>query len=232
MKTIGLIGGMSWESTREYYRIMNEEVRNRLGDPHSCKCILSSVDFAEIEELQHRGAWEELTSRMISIAVKLESAGAEMLLICTNTMHAMADRVQASIKIPLIHIADTVAEEIKNRGMRKVGLLGTRFTMEQDFYRLRLKEKSGIDVIIPDKDDREHVHSIIYKELIAGIIKKDSKDIYLKVIQKLVSNGAEGVILGCTEIPLLITGEDTDIPLFDTTLLHARKAVGLALKKE
>jgi aspartate racemase len=232
MKTIGLIGGMSWESTREYYRIMNEEVKKRLGDSHSCRCILYSVDFAEIQELQHSGAWEELTSSMISIAGKLESAGAEMLLICTNTMHAMADRVQASIKIPLIHIADTVAEEIKTRGMQKVGLLGTRFTMEQDFYRIRLKEKFGIDVIIPDENERKNVHSIIYKELIAGIIKKESKDIYKSVIQKLFRNGAEGVILGCTEIPLLITGEDCDIPLFDTTLLHARKAVGLALKKE
>jgi len=232
MKTIGLIGGMSWESTREYYRIMNEEIRKRLGDSHSCKCILYSVDFAEIGKLQHRGAWEELTSRMISIAGKLESAGAEMLLICTNTMHAMADRVQASLKIPLIHIADTVAEEIKNRGMQKVGLLGTRFTMEQDFYRVRLKEKFGIEVIIPEEGERDKIHTIIYKELIAGVINKDSKEIYLKVIQKLVSNGAEGVILGCTEIPLLITGKDTDIPLFDTTLLHAIKAVGLALKKE
>lgn len=231
MKTIGLIGGMSWESTREYYRIMNEEVKKRFGDSHSCKCILYSVDFAEIQELQHSGAWEELTSRMISIAEKLESAGAEMLLICTNTMHAMADRVQASIKIPLIHIADTVAEEIKKRGMQKVGLLGTRFTMEQDFYRVRLKEKFGIDVIIPGENERENIHSIIYKELIAGTIKKESKDIYKSVIQNLFRNGAEGVILGCTEIPLLITGEDCDIPLFDTTLLHARKAVGLALKK-
>ncbi len=229
MKTIGLIGGMSWESSLEYYRIINEAVKEKLGEPHSCRSILYSVDFAEFEKLQHEGEWEKLTGKMVAIAKILERAGAEILIICTNTMHKMADDVQQKIKIPLVHIADAAAEEIIKRNMHTVGLIGTRFTMEQDFYRRRLKENHGIDVIVPEERERDIVHTIIYKELIAGIIKEDSKDTFKEVIHNLKKKGAQGVILGCTEIPLLIKGEDCDIPVFDTTMLHARKAVELAL---
>ncbi len=229
MKTIGLIGGMSWESSLEYYRIINEAVKEKLGEPHSCRSILYSVDFAEFEKLRHEGEWEKLTGKMVAIAKILERAGAEILIICTNTMHKMADDVQQKIKIPLVHIADAAAEEIIKRNMHTVGLIGTRFTMEQDFYRRRLKENHGIDVIVPEERERDIVHTIIYKELIAGIIKEDSKDTFKEVIHNLKKKGAQGVILGCTEIPLLIKGEDCDIPVFDTTMLHARKAVELAL---
>jgi len=229
MKTIGLIGGMSWESSREYYRIINETVREKLGDPHSCKTILYSVDFAEIESLQHRGEWKKLTDRMIVIAKILEQAGAELLVVCTNTMHTMADDIQKNIKIPLVHIADTVAEEIIKRNMHTVGLLGTRFTMEHDFYKGRLKEIHGIDVLVPEKPERDIVHTIIYKELVAGIINEDSREKFKAIMGNLQKSGAEGVILGCTEIPLLIRAEESDLPVFDTTMLHARKAVELAL---
>jgi len=231
MKTIGLIGGMSWESSLEYYRIINETVKGKLGEPHSCKCIMYSVDFAEIERLQHEGEWEQLTDQLIDIAGKLENAGADFLVICTNTMHKMADEIQQNVKIPVLHIADATAEEIKKRKLRSVGLLGTRFTMEQDFYKGRLKEKHGIDVIVPDEREREIVHTIIYKELISGIIKNDSREAFQNVIGNLKRQGAGGVILGCTEIPLLIKEEDSDISLFDTITLHARKAVELALSQ-
>jgi len=231
VKTIGLIGGMSWESSLEYYRIINKTVKEKLGELHSCKCIMYSVDFAEIERLQHEGEWDQLTVQLIDIAGKLENAGAEILVICTNTMHKMADEIQQNIEIPVLHIVDATAEEIKKKKLRSVGLLGTRFTMEQDFYKGRLKEKHGIDVIVPDEREREIVHTIIYNELISGIIKDDSRKVFQNVIGNLKRQGAGGVILGCTEIPLLIKEEDSDIPLFDTTTLHARKAVELALSQ-
>lgn len=230
MKTIGLIGGMSWESSLEYYRITNQMIKEKLGEPHSCKSIMYSVDFAEFEKLQHEEKWGLLTSQMIDIAIKLEKAGADSLLICTNTMHKMAPDVQKSINVPLLHIADAVAEEIKANNMKKVGLLGTKFTMEQDFYKGRVKEKHGIDVVIPNEKERGIVHNVIYKELISGIIKEESREKFRKIINNLKKNGAEGVILGCTEIPLLIKNKDSDIPVFDTTMIHSKKAVDLALE--
>lgn len=230
MKTIGLIGGMSWESSLEYYRITNKIVKEKLGEPHSCKSIMYSVDFAEFEKLQHEGKWEVLTSKMIDVAKKLEKAGADLILICTNTMHKMATDVQKNIEVPLLHIADATAEEIKANNMNKVGLLGTKFTMEQDFYKGRLKEKHGIDVVIPNEKEREIVHNVIYKELISGIIKEESREEFREIINNLKKNGAEGVILGCTEIPLLIKDEDSDISVFDTTMLHSKKAVEFALE--
>lgn len=230
MKTIGFIGGMSWESSLEYYRITNQMIKERLGEPHSCKSIMYSVDFAEYEMLQHKGKWDLLTTKMVDIANKLEKAGADIILICTNTMHKMAPDVEKSITVPLLHIADAAAEEIKVNNMNKVGLLGTKFTMEQDFYKGRLKEKHGIDVVIPNEKEREVVHNVIYKELISGIIKEESREKFKTIIQNLNKNGAEGVILGCTEIPLLIKNTDTEIPVFDTTMIHAKKAVDLALE--
>ncbi len=230
MKTIGLIGGMSWKSSLEYYRIINEIIMEKLGEPHSCKSIMYSVDFEEYERLQHEGKWELLTTKMIDIARKLESAGVDLVLICTNTMHKMAIDVQKSIEVPLLHIADATAEEIKAMNMNKVGLLGTKFTMEQNFYKGRLKERDGIDVVIPNEQEREVVHKIIYKELISGIIKEESRDKFKNIIKNLKKNGAEGVILGCTEIPLLIKNSDSVIPVFDTTILHAKKAVEFALE--
>ncbi|HMA60364.1 MAG TPA: aspartate/glutamate racemase family protein [Halanaerobiales bacterium] len=230
MKTIGLIGGMSWESSLEYYRIINQIVKEKLGEPHSAKCIMYSVDFAEYEKLQHEGKWEELTEKMVDIGRRLEAAGSDLILICTNTMHKMAPQVQESIKVPLLHIADAAADEIKSRNMGKVGLLGTKFTMEQDFYKKRIKDNYGIDVIIPKQEERDIVHKVIYKELISGIINESSRKKFQKIIENLKERGAEGVILGCTEIPLLIKEKDSVIPVFDTTMLHARKAVNLALK--
>jgi aspartate racemase len=229
MKTIGLIGGMSWESSLEYYRIINKIVKERLGEPHSCKSIMYSVDFAEIDKLQHQGEWEVLTNKMVEIAQKLEKAGADLVLICTNTMHKMAKDVQENIKIPLLHIADATADEIKAKQMNRVGLLGTKFTMEQDFYKKRLKEKYGIDVIIPAEEEREIIHNVIFKELVSGFIKNESRDKFKEIITNLKNNGAEGVILGCTEIPLLIKEEDSIIPIFNTMMLHAKKAVEFAL---
>jgi len=230
MKTIGLIGGMSWESSLEYYRIINKTVKEKLGEPYSCKSILYSVDFGEFEKLQHEGEWELLTDEMIDIAVKLENAGADLIVICTNTMHKMAKEVQKSIKVPLLHIADATAEEIKANNMSKVGLLGTRFTMEEDFYKGRLKEKHGIDVLIPNEQEREIIHHVIYKELISGILKEESRHKFQKIMKNLIRDGAEGIILGCTEIPLLIKEKDINIPIFDTTTLHARKAVEFILE--
>ncbi|OCL26673.1 aspartate racemase [Orenia metallireducens] len=229
MKTIGLIGGMSWESSLEYYRIINKIVKERLGEPHSCKSIMYSVDFAEIDKLQHQGEWEVLTNKMVEIAQKLEKVGADLVLICTNTMHKMAKDVQENIKIPLLHIADATADEIKAKQMNRVGLLGTKFTMEQDFYKKRLKEKYGIDVIIPAEEEREIIHNVIFKELVSGFIKNESRDKFKEIITNLKNNGAEGVILGCTEIPLLIKEEDSIIPIFNTMMLHAKKAVEFAL---
>ncbi len=231
MKTIGLVGGMSWESTLEYYRILNETTKQRLGGFHSAKCILYSVDFEEIEKLQHKGHWEEATKIMVDAAQRVERAGADFILICTNTMHKMADEVQANIGIPLLHIVDATAEKIKVQGMKKVGLLGTRFTMEEEFYRGRLEEKHGIEVLIPDEKERQDIHDILYTELCMGEIKKLSQDRFRHIIGNLVSRGAEGIILGCTEIPLLVKQEDYDLPLFDTTAIHATKAVEYAISE-
>ncbi len=229
MKKIGLIGGMSWESSLEYYRIINEAVKQRLGGLHSAESIMYSVDFDEIEKLQSQGNWQELTKVMIDSAQKLEKAGADLVIICTNTMHKMAGEVQNSINIPLLHIADATAEKIKEKGCNKVGLLGTRFTMEEDFYKGRLIEKHGLKVIVPNSEERQIVHDIIYNELCLGEIKETSKEQFKKVIENLVKNGADGVILGCTEIPLLIKQENVKVLLFDTTKIHAEYAVDYAI---
>ena len=229
MKTIGLIGGMSWESSIEYYRIINETVRDRLGGLHSAKSILYSVDFAEIEALQHQGKWEEATEQMIAAAQHVQEGGADFVLICTNTMHKMAEDVQKHIRIPLLHIADATAEQIKVQGMKKVGLLGTKFTMEEDFYRGRLTEKHGLEVVIPTEEERNVVHRVIYDELCMGEVKPSSKAQYIRIIDHLVEDGAEGIILGCTEISLLVQEEDSQVSLFDTTKIHAVAAVEYAL---
>ena len=228
MKQIGLIGGMSWESSLEYYRIINETVKKRLGNLHSAACIMHSFDFAEIEKLQHQGGWRECTDRMIDAAQRLETAGAGCVIICTNTMHKMADEVQEKITIPLLHIADATAEKITAQELTSVGLLGTKFTMEEAFYKERLS-RYGLDVIVPDKEARNVVHNIIYDELCLGKIREPSKNKMKEIIRNLVAAGAEGIILGCTEIPLLIHQEDVDVPLFDTTTIHAQYAVAFAL---
>ena len=230
MKTIGLVGGMSWESSSEYYKIINKTVKERLGGLHSAKCILYSVDFEEIASLQHQGRWEELTKLMINFTQQLERAGADFIVICTNTMHKMAGEVQNKINIPILHIADATAERVIEQGLRKPGLLGTKFTMEEDFYKRRLKEKYNINVIIPSDTDRAIIDSVIYNELCLGIIRQSSKEKFKEIIKKLISNGADGLILGCTEIPLLISQEDVEIPLFDTTAIHSKAAVAFALK--
>lgn len=231
MKTIGLIGGMSWESSLEYYRIINETVKNKLGGLHSAKSIMFSFDFAEIEKMQNEGDWQNATMAIANAAKKLELSGADFIIICTNTMHRMAEAVQESISIPLLHIADTVALEIKKLGYKKVGLLGTRFTMEEDFYRKRLSEKHAIEVVIPDMQERNDVHDIIYQELCLGVVKQTSRDRYKSIIANLIAKGAEGVILGCTEIPLLISDKDAAVTLFDSTKIHAEAAVEYALKE-
>jgi aspartate racemase len=229
MRTIGLIGGMSWESSAEYYRILNQAVRDRLGPTASARCLLWSFNFAEIEALQHRGDWDALTARMVDAAKRLETAGAEMLLICTNTMHRMAPSVEAAVAIPLLHIADPTAERIRAAGFRTVGLLGTAFTMEHDFYKGRLARQHGLNVIVPDDEDRATVHRVIYDELVAGQVVPASREAYRAIIARLVAAGAEAVILGCTEIMLLVRPEDSAVPLFDTTALHAAAAVEQAL---
>lgn len=230
MKTIGLIGGMSWESSQEYYRIINETAREKLGGLHSAQSLLYSFDFAEIEELQHSGNWEEATRRMVKAAQNLEEGGADFVLICTNTMHKMANEVQSGIKIPLLHIADPTGETIKAKGITKIGLLGTKFTMEHDFYKGRLSEKFGLEVVVPDEQDRQSVHDIIYDELCLGEIRQSSRKEYQQTIRKLGEQGAQGVILGCTEIGLLIQREDVALPVFDTTRIHAEAAVDRALQ--
>jgi aspartate racemase len=230
MKTIGLIGGMSWESSIEYYRIINEEVRDRLGKLHSAQSLMYSVDFAGVEKLQREGKWEEATRLMIDAARRLERGGADFVVICTNTMHRMADEVQAGIGIPLLHVVDAAAESVKKRGLKTVGLLGTRFTMEEDFYRGRLTRKHGFDVKVPEAADRERVHRVIYEELVAGELRQESKAAFLQIIDGLISRGAQGIILGCTEIPLLVKDGDCSVPVFDTTRIHALAAVDLALR--
>jgi aspartate racemase len=231
MKTIGLLGGMTWHSTVEYYRLINAGVQARLGGSHSAKCILYSVEFAEVERLQMERGWEVLAGFMADAARRIEQAGADFLVICANTMHRTAGAVAAATGIPLLHIADATAGEIRKRGMRTVGLLGTRYTMEQDFYRSRLEKRHNLAVLIPGEEERKTVHDIIYQELGRGIIENASREAYKSVIQDLQARGAEGVILGCTEIPLLIRQEDCSIPVFDTTAIHAAAAVELALRE-
>jgi aspartate racemase len=226
---IGLIGGMSWESSAEYYRIINREVQKRLGGVHSARSLMWSVDFGEIENLQHLGDWDKLTEQMIDAATRLERGGAEFILMCTNTMHRMAGAVSAAINIPLLHIADPTGEKIRAAGLTRVGLLGTAFTMEQDFYKLRLKELFGLEIIVPKTEDRRIVHEIIYKELVAGKALPKSRELYREIISRLVGEGAQGIILGCTEIMLLVSDQDSAVPLFDTTTLHAIAAVDRAL---
>ena len=230
MKTIGIIGGMSWESSLVYYRIINEIVRERLGGLHSAKSLMVSVDFALIEAMQSSGDWSGATEVMIRCAHQLESGGADCVLIATNTMHLMFDAVQAAISLPVIHIADAAAQRIQSLTIKTIGLLGTKFTMEMDFYSGRLHDKFGSATVIPGESDREEVNRIIYQELVLGLISGKSKNEFLRIIADLRDKGAEGVILGCTEIPLLVKQEDTDIPLLDTTVLHAQSAVDFALR--
>ncbi|MGB7873281.1 MAG: aspartate/glutamate racemase family protein [Anaerolineales bacterium] len=230
MKTIGMIGGMSWESSIEYYRIINETVKAKMGGLHSAQSLMYSVDFAEIEALQHAGRWDEATQAMIEAAHHVENGGADFVVICTNTMHKMADEVENAIGIPLLHIADATADAIKAQGLNKIGLLGTKFTMEEDFYRGRLVEKHGLEVLIPEAKDREIVHRIIYAELVLGEIKAKSREQYKQIIDKLIGEGVQGIILGCTEIGLLVKVEDSRVPLFDTTYIHAVAGVEMALK--
>lgn len=225
-----MIGGMSWESSVEYYKLVNEGIHQALGGVHSAKSVMVSVDFAEVEVLQKEGRWEEATQMMVNAARQVEAAGADFLLICTNTMHLMADEVQASIQIPLLHIADAAATAVLDQGIHTVGLLGTRFTMQGDFYKRRLADKFGLKVYTPVAADQEVVHNIIYDELVVGKILPASKAAYQKIILKLAEQGAEGVILGCTEIGLLVQQTDCSLPLFDTTLLHAQAAVQYASK--
>ena len=224
MKTIGLLGGMSWESTELYYRWINEETRRALGGLHSAPIAMVSVDFQEIEELQHRGDWAAAAEILARKARQVELAGAEFLLICTNTMHKVAEEVESAINIPVLHLADTTATRIEESGMKTVGLLGTKFTMEQDFYRGRLEQR-GLSVLIPSEDDRELIHRIIYDELCLGDVRAHSRTEYLRIIEQLGAAGAEGVIEGCTEIVMLVQQEHTSMPLFDTTAIHAQEAV-------
>ena len=230
MKKIGLIGGMSWESSQVYYEIINEKVRELLGGFHSSKCIMESVDFAEIEKLQHQDDWDALNKMMVDSAKILENAKADFIVLCTNTMHICSDEITKNISIPFLHIAVATAEKIKEQNINKVLLLGTRFTMEKDFFKDILSYDYGIDVIIPNQDDRETVHKIIYEELVRGKIESKSKEKYQRIINDSIKNGAQAVILGCTEIPLLIKRGDVDIPVFDTTRIHAETAVEFAIK--
>ena len=229
MKIIGMIGGMSWESSLEYYRIVNETVKERLGGFHSAKCLMYSVDFEEIERLQHQGDWDAATEVLVDAARRVERGGADLLLICTNTMHLMAEAVKDSVNIPLLHIVDVTAEAILARGQKTVGLLGTRFTMEREFYSGRLRDRHGISVLIPEEAERKVIHGILYNELCLGEIRSASRDAFRKIIDGLAARGAEGVILGCTEIPLIVDQGEYELPLYDTTALHARAAVSLAL---
>lgn len=229
MKTIGLIGGMSWESSVKYYQILNEEVKKRLGGLHSAKCILYSVDFEEIERYQAEGKWEEAGKLLGDVAHSLETAGADFIVICTNTMHKVIKYMEEKIDIPILHIADATTTQIRKKNIHTVGLLGTKYTMEQDFYKSRV-QSNGINVLIPNETEREMINKIIYEELCLGKILDSSKEIYKNVIKNLVEQGAEGIILGCTEIGLLIKPEDSEVPLFDTTEIHAIEAVNQALQ--
>lgn len=232
MKTIGLLGGMSWESTIPYYRQINQHIKQQLGGLHSAKIILYSVDFADIEALQRSGDWDRAGELLAEAAVKLQAAGADCLVLCTNTMHKVAAVIETAVTIPLLHIADATAEAILQAGLSKVALLGTRFTMEQDFYKKRLTESYGLEVLVPDEESRALVHQVIYQELCLGLVKPDSRLQYQQIMADLVVQGAEAIILGCTEIALLVSAEDCAMPLFDTTFLHAQKAADYALEQE
>ncbi len=230
MKTIGLIGGMSWESSIEYYRIINETAKEKLGGLHSAKSLMVTVDFAEIEKLQHEDRWDEAAQVLIKCAQDLERGGADCIVLCTNTMHKLADQIIANVNIPFLHIADATAEKILAAGMKKIGLLGTRFTMEHDFYKGRLVHNFGLDVLVPNEADRDIVHRVIYGELVQGKILDASRAEYRRIMQALIDEGAQGIILGCTEIELLVKQEDSSVPLFPTTQIHAVAAVEFALK--
>jgi aspartate racemase len=230
MRRIGLLGGMSWESSAQYYRLINEATRERLGGLHSADCVLRSVDFAEIEQMQSAGAWVEAGERLAAEARSLAGAGAELLVLCTNTMHKVSAAIVAAVEIPFVHIADATAEAVAEAGISAVGLIATAYTMEQDFYVGRLRERHGLDVLVPNEKDRRLVHEVIYDELCVGIISDRSRSAYREVINELVERGAHGVLLGCTEIGLLVGPQDAEVPLFDTTRLHAQRAVELALQ--
>ena len=230
MKRIGLLGGMSWESSIEYYRLVNEAVRARLGGLHSADCILRSVDFAPIEELQRTGRWDHAADLLVAEALTLADAGAELLVLCTNTMHKVADGIADAIRVPFVHIADTTAEAVRTAGFHKAGLLATSYTMEQDFYVGRLREVHGLEVLVPARDDRALVHDVIYRELCLGVVKESSRTAYRRVMRDLAASGAECMLFGCTEIDLLVGPQDSPVPVFDTTRLHADRAVELALK--
>ena len=229
MKTIGLIGGMSWESSIEYYRIINETAKEKLGGLHSAKSLMVTVDFAEIEKLQHADRWEEAGQILVKCAQDLERGGADFIVLCTNTMHKLADKIIAGVNIPFLHIADATAEKIRAADIKRIGLLGTRFTMEHDFYKGRLIDNFGLDVLIPEKEDREIVHRVIYEELVQGKIVDASRNEYKRIMQDLLAKGAQGIILGCTEIELLVKDGDCNAPLFPTTRIHAVAAVEKAL---
>ncbi|MBI5104637.1 MAG: aspartate/glutamate racemase family protein [Solirubrobacterales bacterium] len=229
MRTIGMLGGMSWESSIEYYRLVNEEVRDRLGGLHSAPCVLHSVDFAPIEELQRAGDWDAAGARLAEHARQLERGGADLLVLCTNTMHKVADAVAGAVGIPFVHIADATALRLREAGVQRVGLLATRYTMEQDFYRGRLQERHGLEVLVPGEDDRGEVHRVIYEELCLGRVEPPSHARYVAVMEDLVARGAEAIVLGCTEIGLLVGDGDASVPLFDTTRLHVAAAVDAAL---
>jgi aspartate racemase len=229
MKRIGLLGGMSWESSIEYYRYVNEEVRDRLGGLHSADCLLRSVDFAGIEELQRTDRWDEAATVLAAEAAALEAAGAELIVLCTNTMHKLAEAIEAAVGVEFVHIADTTADAIRSAGLDRVGLLATGYTMEQEFYVGRLRDRHGLDVLVPGEPDRRIVHDVIYQDLCRGVVDDGSREEYRRIMRALVARGAEGILLGCTEIELLVGPEDADVPLFDTTRLHAVRAVELAL---
>lgn len=230
LKTIGILGGMSWESTTDYYRILNETVRRELGGLHSAKILMYSFDFAEIEKMQADERWRDMATLLSDEARRLEKAGADIMLIATNTMHKVAPSVQDSISVPLLHIADATAQESKSKGLKILGLLGTRFTMEEDFYKKRLKDKHGLEVVVPDQTERQLVHDVIYDELCQGVISDSSRTEVKKIIDELITRGAEGVILGCTELPLLFKGKSSEVPLLDTTTIHATAAVKMAVE--
>jgi len=232
MKTIGLIGGMSWESSSVYYRLVNEGVRARLGGRHSADCLMVSPDFATIERLQHQAAWAELGAQMVALAKRLEAGGADFIVLCTNTMHRFAEEIAANIDIDFLHIADPTAQKIKAAGLKRVGLVGTRFTMEQDFYKARLEREHDLRVLVPEADDRVEVHRIIYEELVRGEVRAASRRFYREVMARLAADGAQAMILGCTEIMLLVGEQDCHVPIFDTTTLHAEAAVEKALSTQ
>ena len=230
MKTIGLIGGMSWEFSVEYYRIINERVKAKLGGLHSAKSMMYPVDFAEVEALQHQAKWAEAAEMLVGAAQNLENGGGDFIVLCTNTMHKVAEEIQSNVKIPFLHIAEATGQRVKDSGIQTIGLIGTRFTMEEEFYKGRLEEKYGLNVRIPNAQEREIIHQVIYNELVVGKLERHSKEQYIGIIEQMINQGAEGVILGCTEIGLLIHQEDSRVPLFDTTRIHAEAAVGYALE--